>query len=192
MRPQRLRLRSATRLANGFARVPMAVMATSQGISNAESWTGTGRRRPEASGSPELHALELDEDTNPCSSAMNWAKTGWTARDLHALLLGVMHLGQARGHLGLGAAVGQGDALGAQAQRGARGVHGDVAAAEDDDVLAVTDRGVVDGEVARGMRLVRVRYSFAQYTPGRFSPGTCRKRAGPHPRRGTGHRSPPR
>ena len=61
----------------------------------------------------------------------------------------MVQLGAAGGHLGLGAAVGDDRALGAQALGGADGVHGHVAAAEDDDVLAVLGRGVVLREVVR-------------------------------------------
>ena len=59
----------------------------------------------------------------------------------------MVHLGQTRGHLGLGTAVGQGNALGAQAQGGTGGVHSDVAAAEDNYVAAVANGRVVDREV---------------------------------------------
>ena len=67
--------------------------------------------------------------------------------DLHALLLGVVQLGATGRHLGLGTTVGQGDLVGAQAKRGARGVHGHVTAAEDHDVLAVLGGRVELGEV---------------------------------------------
>ncbi len=92
--------------------VPMAVMATSHGISKAESATGTGRRRPEASGSPssmrsggvghgdraataggvglaELHALQLDGGHEAVLTLDELERVD-ELEDLDALLLGVM------------------------------------------------------------------------------------------------------
>jgi len=56
-------LRSGVELVNsGFAPVPTATMHRSQESSNSEPFTGTGRRRPEASGSPSsilMHSMPV-------------------------------------------------------------------------------------------------------------------------------------
>jgi hypothetical protein len=88
-----------------LAFVPMAEMATSQGISSMAPSMGTGRRRPEASGSPSFMRWTLDAaHTDPSSPARSSSGSHQLA-DLDALGLGVVHLGATGGHLGLGAAV---------------------------------------------------------------------------------------
>ena len=59
----------------------------------------------------------------------------------------MVQLGATAGHLVLGTTVGDDGVLGAQALGGTDGVHGHVAAAKDNDVLAVLGGGVVLGEL---------------------------------------------
>ncbi len=60
---------------SGFGPVPTATIATSSGISNSEPSTGTGRRRPESSGSPSAMRMQRAPRSQPFSSPRN--STGW-------------------------------------------------------------------------------------------------------------------
>ena len=96
---------------------------------------GTGRRRPVASGSPSLLRTNLTPLMLPSSSPM--ISTGLTRNSMrHALALGLAQLLLVHDELRAGAPVGDGHVLGAVAEAGPRAVHGRVAAADDDHVLA--------------------------------------------------------
>ena len=53
---------------SGLGLVPMATITASTSISKAESFTGTGRRRPLSSGSPSSIAMQRRPHTKPFSS----------------------------------------------------------------------------------------------------------------------------
>ena len=128
---------------------------------------GSGRRRPDASGAPRAIFVQRRPRTAPGVVADDLGGRDEEG-ELHALALRVVDLGPVGRHLLAAAPVGDRDAGGAQAPGGPRGVHGHVAAADDDDPPA--------GEVRR---------------PGRAGPraGTRRRRGrpgGPRPgRRGS-------
>ena len=69
----------------------MATTTISQGISNSEPGTGSGRRRPDASGSPSSMRTQRSARTQPASSPRT--STGADEElEPDALLLGVMDL----------------------------------------------------------------------------------------------------
>ena len=69
MYPHRFTTRSGeVWVSSGFALVPMATTTRSQSTTNSDPSTGTGRRRPEASGSPSSIRTQRSPVTQPSSS----------------------------------------------------------------------------------------------------------------------------
>jgi len=90
---------------------------------------------PGCVGLAELHLDELDLD-QLAVLVPDQARRSGEQVILHALFLGGVDLDPVRGHLVARPAVQEDRLLGAHAERGARGIHGGVAAADDDDALA--------------------------------------------------------
>ena len=119
----------------GLAVLPSAMMTRSTCIISV--WpVATGLRRPDASGAPSsMTSSRSRRDEVRLSSPMN-SRGARSTLSCDALLERVVQLLDAGRHLGLGAAVDDGD-VAAEPPGRARRVHGGVAAADDDDVLAV-------------------------------------------------------
>ena len=112
--------------------MPIAEIATSQGISSMAPSMGTGddgRTRRLA----ELHLLDLD-GAHGAVLAGDKLERGDERQNLDALGLSVVQLGATAGHLVLSTAVSDDGVLGAQTLGGTDGVHSHVAATKDDDV----------------------------------------------------------
>ena len=113
-------------------RMPIAAMITSQAITNSLPGIGSGRRRPEASGLAERHPRAAQAAHRAVLVAEDLGRRDLEAEG-HALALGVVGLDVVGGHLLAAAPVGDGHGRGAEAASGPRGVHRDVAAADDHD-----------------------------------------------------------
>ena len=107
---------------------------------------GTGRRRPDLSGSPSSIFWTTTAFTFPFSSTSIFVGLIEPV-EVDPLLLGVAQLLDAAGGLGLGPAVDAVDLLGPEAPRDAQAVHRGVAGAEDGDLLAHGDGRVLEGEL---------------------------------------------
>ncbi len=83
--------------------MPIAAMTTSQAISNSLPGMGSGRRRPDASGSPSAMRLQRRPLTRPSASPSDLDRRGLEAEP-DALLLGVVGLDVVGRHLARGRA----------------------------------------------------------------------------------------
>ena len=114
---------------------PMAAITWSHSTTNSEPSMGTGRRRPEASGSPSsMRSISMPVTLRSASTRMRTGAT--SSSSLHALFFGLVDLGDVGRHLLARAPVEAGDLVGALAHRGAAGVHGGEAAADDGHLVA--------------------------------------------------------
>ena len=110
-------------------------MTMSHGIVNSLPGIGSGLRRPLASGGPRRVRWKTMPVTLPSFVGHHLDRRG-EELEAHALEAGLVLLLLVDHHLLRAAAVDDGAGLGAEAQGGARRVHGRVAAADDHDVLA--------------------------------------------------------
>ena len=149
---------------------PMASSTRSHGIVNSVPGAGSGRRRPDASGSPSCHPDELDAGDLVRLVVDHDADRAGLEDGRDAFLDRLVDLVR-RGHVLHVAAVDERDLLRALADRRPRAVHRGEAAADDDDPLARVARvrqaerrgaqvleAVEDavGVLARDAQLVRV------------------------------------
>ena len=128
-------------------------------MTNSEPGIGSGRRRPEASGSPERHPLAAQAG-HPVLVVADDLERGHLELEPDALLLGVVDLLRARGQLVVAAPIDDDRVGRAQPAGRPHRIHRHVPAADDDDPLAVQDGGVAVGapgahEVDPGQVLVR-------------------------------------
>ena len=115
--------------------MPMAVMTTSQSRSKSLPDTGSGpgpTRRVRRSGGH----LRADAVRHAAPVRAEHLLGGRLEHEGHTFLLGIVSLHVVGGHLGTCASVDHRDLAGTEAPCGARGVHGHVAAADDDDTAA--------------------------------------------------------
>ncbi len=140
-------------VSSGLAPEPMATITRSVSSTNSAPALGTGRRRPEASGSPSSISWQRTFDDHAPLVAEVLQRRAEQLED-DPFLLGVMDLFAAGGHLLARAAVEDVDVLGAQPPRGSGRVHGHVAAAHHADAASADDRRVVFG---KGVGLHQVR-----------------------------------
>ena len=127
--------------------MPIATTTMSQSITNSEPSIGTGRRRPESSGSPSSIRWQR-RPRDPALLVAEHLERRDQEVEEDALLLGVVDLLGARGELVVRAAVDDPGLGRPEPPRRPDRVHRDVAAADHDDPLAVEDRRVR----ARGSR----------------------------------------
>ena len=132
---------------------PMASRTRSQSMMNSVPATGSGRRRPEASGAPSAMRWNSTPVTLPFSSVTTRVGAAWKM----ARAPSSMHLVDlvGGGHVLHVAAVDERHLAGALADRGAGAVHGGEAAADDDDALArVAGVGQAEGRDAQVLEAV--------------------------------------
>ena len=150
MLPHLLSLRSGqVAVSSGLARVPMATTTTSQGMTNSEPGMTIGPGAAGGVGLAQLHADALEAGDPFLLVAEHFDRRDQEL-ELDAFLLGVVDFLGAGRHFLAGAAIDDHGGLGAQAFGGAGGVHGDVAAADDGDALALEHRGVGPRELVGG------------------------------------------
>ena len=135
---------------------PMAKMTVSQSRSCSVPSSRTGGRQPRASGSPSAHELKVDAAGAAVRVELD-AVGHARAVEEDALGEPLVDLLVRGGHGGVVLDAVDDDLLGAQAQGGAAGVEGDVAAADDDDLLAHLDRLADGGLVQQAGRVEHVR-----------------------------------
>ena len=112
---------------------------------------GTGRRRPEASGSPELVADQLDRHHMAVLVADHAGRRDHVL-DLDALDLGLFELELLDRDLVDGTAIGHHRALGAQAEDGAHAVHRGEPTTDGDDATADPDIFLAEGDVCQELQ----------------------------------------
>ena len=141
--------RSPNRLVSG--RMPIAATITSH---VDDDLAARDRLHAPAAGGvrlaePHLRAAEAADGAGGVAEDL---RGGHEEAEGHAFALGVVGLDVVGRHLVAAAAVGDGHGGGAEPARGPRGVHGDVAAADDDDALAAEVHRLVELDPAQEVR----------------------------------------
>ncbi len=96
----------------GFGLVPSAMTTMSHSMTYSEPGMGTGRLRPDLSGSPSSIFTHSRPVTQPLSSPIT--RNGLVSSELDALFLGVLKFLEPGGHFGAAAAVDDERLLGAK------------------------------------------------------------------------------
>ena len=150
----------AVEVRSGFERVPIATTTISHGISNSEPGIGSGRARPDASGSPSSIRTQR-ERANPAGLVAEDLDRGDQEVEPDPLLLGVVDLLGPGRELVAPPAIDDHRLARAEPPGRPDRVHRDVPTADDGDPLPVQD-GRLGAGFQAPIRLTRVRYSLAE------------------------------
>ena len=123
---------------SGFGLLPIESTTLSTGMMNSDPSIGTGRARPESSGSPSSILTHLSPVTQPSFVAEDLDRVGQPVK-LHTFLDRVLMLLDACGHFLVAAAVNDHALFSTDAQRDANRVHGRIASADNRDAPADHD-----------------------------------------------------